>query len=210
MQTKEDNNAGYALVNNRRAFYRDRSRLMMLTFMFSFLANVLLATACVLFVFFPPPAQFIVAYPDGRLIQVQPLSEAVRSNPQIVAFASNAVATVNSFDFVNFQTQLQNAAQYFTFSGWASFKQQLEASGNLDYVSNNRLVSTATPAQVPQIVEQAEINGRYTWKVRVPIIIAYSGPNVERNVSQVVTMLIQRAPFSEVPNGVGIVQYVAR
>lgn len=202
-------NDSYELVTNRREFYRDRSRTMMLAFILSFLANVLLAAAAFFFVFFPPPAQFIVAYSDGRLVPVQPLNEAVRSNPQIIAFASNAVATVNSFDFVNFQTQLQNAAEYFTFDGFSSFKNQLEKSGNVEYVRTNRLVSTATPSQVPQIVDQAVINGRYTWKIRVPILIKYTGPNISRNVSQIVTMLVQRAPFSEVPNGVGIVQYVA-
>ena len=205
-----DEQENYATVMTRKSFYRDRSRTLMLTLILSFTANVLLGAAALLFVFFPPPAQFIVAYPDGRIIPVQPLTEAVRSNPQIVAFAANAVATVNSFDFVNFQTQLQSAAEYFTFSGWASFRQQLDASRNLDNVRTNRLVSAAAPAAVPNIVEQAVINGRYTWKVRVPIIISYTGPNVNRNVSQVVTMLIQRAPFSEVPNGVGIVQYVAQ
>lgn len=201
---------GYVTVTNRSDFYKDSSRRLLLTMIISMIANAVLAVAAFIFIVFPPPAQFIVAYPDGRLVPIQPLTEAVKSTPQIIAFASNAVATINSFDFVNFRSQLQAAANFFTYSGWDNFRQQLAASRNVDYVRENRLVVTATPSGVPVIENQRVLNGHYTWQVTVPILIQYAGPTVSKTVSQVVTMMIQRAPFTETPNGIGITQYIVR
>ncbi|MEC8460903.1 MAG: DotI/IcmL/TraM family protein [Pseudomonadota bacterium] len=200
------NDVGYQAVLNRRQFYRDRSRTITLVVLISFVTNLILAIACLIFIFYPPPAEFILTYPDGRLMKVQPLTEAVKSTPQIRAFAADAAAAVFSYDFVNYRSQLQQAANFFTYSGWASYKNKLEASKNVQYVVDNRLVTTAAPVGVPVIINQSEINGRYTWQVTVPILRKFSGPTVSQNESKKITMLIQRAPYSECPNGIGIVQ----
>lgn len=204
------NNENYKQVLLRNSFYKDKAHTVLITLVISAIANLLMAIAIVFFIFNPPPAEFIVADANGSLIKAEALSEPQKTTSMMRAFASNAVTTINSLDWVNYRTQLTAAANYFTNRGWSDYRSKLETSNVLKFLNDNKLTMAATPTQVPQVLYQGVLNGNYTWKIEVPILITYSGGTVSRTDSKRVTMVIQRVPFSESPNGVGIVQYLVQ
>ena len=205
-----DNDKAAELVFNRNFFYRDSYKRVMSIGLISIIANVILVLATTYAILKPAPAKFIVTSPDGRIIPVEPLSAAVKSTPQILAWANMAATKINSYDFVNYRQQLQEASNYFSAPGWADYKQQLVSSGNVKYVVDNRLVVTSVATGAPVVDEQGLINGVYTWKVTLPLLVKYAGATITRNIPQTVTMLIQRVDISNNPQGIGISSYRAR
>lgn len=198
------------LVFNRNFFYRDNYKRVMIIGLISIVSNVILAMALTYLVFTPAPARFIVTSADGRIIPVEPLSAAVKSTPQILAWANMAATKINSYDFVNFRQQLQEASNYFSTNGWLGYREQLKKVGNVKYVVDNRLVVTAVATGAPVIEEQGLINGVYTWKVTLPLLIKYAGASITRNIPQTVTMLVQRVDIANNPQGIGISSYRTR
>ena len=84
------------------------------------------------------------------------------------------------------------------------------ASGNVNYVVQHRLVVTAVATNAPVVDEQGLINGVYSWKVTLPLLVKYAGPTITKTVPQNVTMLIQRVSIQNNPQGIGITSYRAR
>ncbi|MAV28611.1 MAG: type IV secretion protein DotI [Legionellales bacterium] len=198
------------LVFNRNFFYRDNYKRVVSIGLVSIISNVVLVLATAYSIVRPAPAKFIVTSADGRIIPVEPLSAAVKSTPQILAWANMAATKINSFDFVNYRQQLQEASSYFTAEGWQDFRRQLVASGNVKYVVENRLVVTSVATGAPVVNNQGLINGTYTWNVTLPILVKYAGATITRNIPQTVTMLIQRVSIQNNPQGIGIASYRAR
>ena len=198
------------LVFNRNFFYRDNYKRVVSIGLVSIISNVILVLATAYSIVRPAPAKFIVTSADGRIIPVEPLSAAVKSTPQILAWANMAATKINSFDFVNYRQQLQEASSYFTAEGWQDFRRQLVASGNVKYVVENRLVVTSVATGAPVVNNQGLINGTYTWNVTLPILVKYAGATITRNIPQTVTMLIQRVSIQNNPQGIGIASYRAR
>ena len=198
------------LVFNRNFFYRDNYKRVVSIGLVSIISNVILVLATAYSIVRPAPAKFIVTSADGRIIPVEPLSAAVKSTPQILAWANMAATKINSFDFVNYRQQLQEASSYFTAEGWQDFRRQLVASGNVKYVVENRLVVTSVATGAPVVNNQGLIGGVYTWNVTLPILVKYAGATITRNIPQTVTMLIQRVSIQNNPQGIGIASYRAR
>ena len=198
------------LVFNRNFFYRDNYKRVVSIGLVSIISNVILVLATAYSIVRPAPAKFIVTSADGRIIPVVPLSAAVKSTPQILAWANMAATKINSFDFVNYRQQLQEASSYFTAEGWQDFRRQLVASGNVKYVVENRLVVTSVATGAPVVNNQGLIGGVYTWNVTLPILVKYAGATITRNIPQTVTMLIQRVSIQNNPQGIGIASYRAR
>ena len=198
------------LVFNRNFFYRDNYKRVMSIGLIAIVSNVILVLATSYAIIRPAPAKFIVTSPDGRIIPVEPLSAAVKSSPVILAWANLAATKINSYDFVNYRQQLQESSNYFSANGWKDYNGQLVSSGNVKYVVENRLVVTSVATGAPVIDEQGLINGVYTWKVTLPILVKYAGATITRNIPQTVSMLIQRVDITNNPPGIGISSYRAR
>jgi hypothetical protein len=181
------------LVFNRNFFYRDNYKRVVSIGLVSIISNVILVLATAYSIVRPTPAKFIVTSADGRIIPVEPLSAAVKSTPQILAWANMAATKINSFA-----------------EGWQDFRRQLVASGNVKYVVENRLVVTSVATGAPVVNNQGLINGTYTWNVTLPILVKYAGATITRNIPQTVTMLIQRVSIQNNPQGIGIASYRAR
>ena len=54
------------------------------------------------------------------------------------------------------------------------------------------------------------VDGVYTWRVSLPLLIKYEGATISRTQPAVITMMIQRASVEVNPSGIGIVFYRAK
>ncbi len=127
------------------------------------------------------------------------------SDDSILKYASDAASSAYSYDFKNYDKQMQMNQQYFTPQGWKAFMSALNKSNNLGVVQSRKLVASSTPNGKPTILKKGIKNGAYTWEIQVPLLTTYE--NETRLIKQnlVITMLISRASN---PSGVGISHFV--
>lgn len=171
------------------------------------LFSVLLAF--VLF-FSRPEPRYFVADADGRLIEVTPVSQPYADPNRLVQWAARAVTDSLSFDFVNYQSKLTDARQYFTQQGYENFLKALVDSGLVDTVKKNRYVMTAVLRKPPVVLRESVVEGRYIYVMRIPVLLSFYLGNNQFSASWDVEALIIRVPPTENVFGAAIHQIVAK
>ena len=197
-------------VMMRHEFYRDRFRWMLYGIVGLAISNILSAYTIYYLVNDRPEPRYFATRADGGLIRLVPLNEPMLTQSAILTWAGKAATDAFTFDFVNFRQQLQEAAQAFTPDGWRSFLQALEDSRNLDAVRARKLIVNAALQGAPVILTEGVVNGVYSWRIEMPIVVAYRSANEVQRQNLLVNMTVSRVPTLEFPEGVGITQFVAR
>lgn len=198
-------------VKLRNDFYRDNYRRIVIALFL--LLFVILAQAGVIYYLLthrPLPVYFATTN-NGRVMRilpVVPLDEPNVPNSTLLQWATDAASSAFTYDFVNYRAQLQKSSVYFTTSGWRAFLQELESSRNLLAVQSKRLVLSAVVTKAPVILEERVINGRYTWRVQMPMVITYQSANESTSSNTTVTLTISRVSTVNSPRGIGITQFV--
>ncbi|MEM6903052.1 MAG: type IVB secretion system apparatus protein IcmL/DotI, partial [Pseudomonadota bacterium] len=157
-----------------------------------------------------PSPEYFATTQDGRLIKMVPRSEPMLTQSAILTWAGKASTDAFTFDFVNFREQLQEAAVAFTPDGWRSFLKALEDSRNLEAVRERKLIVNAALQGAPVILTEGVVNGVYSWRIEMPIVVAYRSATDVQRQNLLVNMTVSRVPTLEYPEGVGITQFVAR
>ena len=202
--------SGLELVRFRNYFYRDGYRKSMTALLLSLLVNLALM-GIIVFQFLSKPAPvYFATQTNGSLIEIQPLTEPLIAQETLLTWATRAAVTAYSFNFVDWQNDLNNAQQYFTATGFKNFVDALKASGNLDTVVAKRLVVQATVVDVPRIIQQGLIQGRYAWKIQIPMLVKYTSASENLRQPILVTILVARVPTTQYPQGIAIAQFVVQ
>lgn len=191
----------------RNDFYRDGYRKSLSIIIFLLLANVLLGLSVLSLYSQKPEARFFATSSDGRIIPVQPLSQPGLSTAEVLDWTTKASIKTYSYDFVNYRASLQEVSEMFTGTGWTKFQEALTKSRMLKTVIAQKLVMTAVPTGAPRIVEEGVRNGRYMWKIQIPMLLKLQG---SQNITQPikVSVLVQRVSLINNPKGIAIVNYV--
>lgn len=191
----------------RNDFYRDGYRKSLSIIVFLLISNFLLGFVVLSLYSQKPEAKFFATSSDGRIIPVQPLSVPGLSTAEIVDWTTKAAIKTYSYDFVNYRASLQEVSEMFTGVGWTKFQEALTKSRMLKTVIAQKLVMTAVPTGAPRIVEEGTRNGKYMWKIQIPMLLKLQGT---QNITQPikVTVLVQRVSLINNPKGIAIVNYV--
>lgn len=200
--------SGLELVRFRNYFYRDGYRSGMTALLMSLVLNLVLIVMVIVLLLSKTPPVYFATQTDGSLIAIQPLDMPMVDQDMLITWATRAAVSSYSFNFLDWQNDLQNAQQYFTSSGFNNFVTALKSSGNLDTVVAKRLVVQATVVDVPRIVQQGIIKGRYAWKIQIPMLVKYISASEELRQPILVTMLVARVPTTQKPQGIAIAQFV--
>lgn len=154
-----------------------------------------------------PIKEFIWTSDARAVCEAISLAEPNVSEARVRNMAADAAIELNSFDYLNWRRQIQNAMNaYMTANAQKSYSAALEESGIIQRVQDGYYIVTAMlAAQPPRISEQGAIKGRYYWKVEVPLVIYYRNKDSSRPESRVVEMTIVRVDPSVInPNGIAI------
>jgi len=208
-QAADPYSGGLGRVVVRNEFYRDGYRTMLRLAMIE--GCVILGLLAVIFaivVAYQPENRYFATTEDGRLVPMEPLSEPNLSSPALLSWAAQSATETMTFGFHDYRRRLQESSRHFTREGWASFVKALQDSGIIDAVETNRQVITAAPRQAPTILSEGMLNGVYTWKLELPMMVTYQTGSQQRNVSMTIQLTVVRVPKLESPNGVGISQWV--
>ncbi|HAT5919552.1 TPA: type IV secretion protein DotI [Legionella pneumophila] len=197
------------VVALRNKFYKDSQRKVILALLIAIVVNVVLASLVVYMITHPPAPKYFATSINGRITPLFPLDEPNQSDSAVLQWANQAAIAAFTYNFVNYRDELQASSGFFTAEGWDQFLGALEQSNNLDAVKAKKLVVSAVATRAPIILQKGVLNGRYSWRVQMPILVTYQSASEFTQQNNVVTMLITRVSTLNSPRGIGISQFVA-
>ncbi|MGB6976519.1 MAG: type IVB secretion system apparatus protein IcmL/DotI [Gammaproteobacteria bacterium] len=199
----------YELVRLRNNFYRDNYRRVLSFLLIMVIINLILCVVIGYLVTHRPTPQYFATSADGRITPLYPLTQPVVSKSELLQWATQAAVAAYTFDFVNYRKDLQAASEYFTPDGWQQFQEALKKTRILETVTSKKLVANAVATGAPVITDQSVINGRYAWKIRIPLLVTYESQSEKIPQSLEVNMIVMRVSTLETPKGIAIAQFIA-
>ncbi|MFZ4077074.1 MAG: type IVB secretion system apparatus protein IcmL/DotI [Legionellaceae bacterium] len=196
------------VVTLRNRFYKDGQRKMMVILLISMIANFLLAFLVGYVVTHPPAPKYFATSINGRITPLFALNEPNQSDSAVLQWSNQAAIAAFTYNFVNYRSELQASSGFFTSDGWTQFLKALEESNNLDAVKAKKLIVSAVATRAPIILQKGILNGRYAWRVQMPLLVTYQSASEFSQQSNVVTLLITRVSTLNSPRGIGISQFV--
>ena len=149
------------------------------------------------------------ANPSPKTNQCFPdLTQSNISEATLLVWSNEAAVAAFTYNFVNYKTQLQTVSNYFTPNGWKEFYKALEQSNNLDAVKAKKLLVTAAAIRAPIITQAGVLDGRYSWRVEIPLKVTFQNNFEYAQQSVKVAVLIARATPYEGVRGLVILQFV--
>lgn len=155
--------------------------------------------------------RYFAVDPEGGIREVVPLERPIQATHEVINWATDSIMQAFTLSFANYETQLADYRHLFTDTGWRGFREALERNRIIDTVVANQLVTSAAASGAPVVVSQGVgENGRYAWRIQLPIVMSYESASGRSNQAFMVEALIVRRPEIENPRGLGIGQIVAR
>jgi intracellular multiplication protein IcmL len=196
------------VVGLRNQFYKDSQRKVMLALLVAILCNVLLGSLLIYIITHPPEPRYFATSINGRITPLFPLDQPNQSDSAVLQWANQAAIAAFTYNFVNYRDELQASSGFFTAEGWDQFLSALQQSNNLDAVKAKKLIVSAVATRAPVILQKGILNGSYSWRVQMPILVTYQSASEFTQQNNVVTMLITRVSTLNSPRGIGIAQFV--
>jgi len=211
MNQASAHNGGLNTVLLRNEFYRDKFRmlattlpLLIITLLISIALNVFLANRKV-------EKYYFTVDTAGRIIPIRAMNEPYVTEPFLVSWVSEKVASAYSMDPQNYRRQAEALQPNFTDDGYAQYVHSLQDSGTIAFMTKNLLVSTAIAQGTPVVIDRGidKSSGIYFWKVQVPMLVQYRSALKSADTRRMVTITVVRRETLENPLGIGINQFIA-
>ncbi len=199
---------GLATVGLRNVFYKDNYRRVTSVLFISVLINIILAAIIFFLIANPPKPKYFATSINGSVTPLTPIEQPNQSDSAVLQWANQAAISAFTYNFVNYREELQAASGFFTPGGWREFLRALNDSNNLQAVTEKRLVVSAVATRAPTILEKGVLNGAYSWRIQMPVLVTYQSASEFSQQNNVVTILIQRISTLNSPRGIGISQFV--
>ena len=199
-------------IFERNDFYRRQYFRALAAFGLSLIVLAMLGCVLVYVARNPAPPLYFATDSVGRLIKVKPISTPNMSNADVAAWTVNAVEKANSFDYVNYRSQLQSAQQYFTQYGWKQYMIALKKSKNLDAVTMSNNIFEARVIGSPKLVAEGLLGKAYAWKYEVQMLLTVLRPPYDEKNKLIMALntqvVVQRQSILQSNDGLGIVQMI--
>jgi intracellular multiplication protein IcmL len=192
----------------RNDFYKDSQRKLLIAMIIAIGVNLILGVMVVYMLTHPPAPKYFATSINGRITPLFPLNEPNQSDSAVLQWANQAAIAAFTYNFVNYRDELQASSGFFTAEGWDQFLSALQQSNNLDAVKAKKLVVSAVATRAPIILQKGLLNGNYSWRIQMPILVTYQSASEFTQQNNVVTMLITRISTLNSPRGIGISQFV--
>lgn len=155
-------------------------------------------------------ANYYASTTTGEVIPLHSLSEPVITQAHMLQWSALAVRAAYNLDFANYKQQLNAAQQYFTPSASDKFQQALKDEDLLSTVVDQKLDMSAVVTGAPVVLNTAVLNGRFTWRVQMPILVTFNSASETRKLHLTVTMNVQRVPSLSAPSGIQVSDFFSQ
>ena len=156
----------------------------------------------------PPQPKYFATSINGRITPLFALNMPNQSDSAVLQWANQAAIAAFSYNFVNYRSELQASSGFFTAEGWTQFLDALQQSNNLEAVKVKKLIVSAVATRAPIILQKGILEGRYAWRIQMPLLVTYQSASEFSQQNSVVTMLVTRVSTLNSPRGIGIAQFV--
>ncbi len=155
------------------------------------------------------PAYF-VAYEDGRLAPMIPMSQPNHSQQVVAQWLTHALTDTFDFHFGNIEQELNDAAaKWFTQAGADALIQTWVESGNYEAIVKRKMFVQLVVKSTPILVDQTlPSSGQYMWRFQVPAVLTFRTETREFTNQAVFTVDVSRRSVLEDPKGLGISKIV--
>lgn len=206
-------NNALVLIHSRNFFYRDKYYLLLGLFLLTLIANGILIGIIVYLVKNPTRPYYFPSDSVGRLTQDVPLNQPNMSLQAVSDWVVHAVEAINSYNFINYRSQLQDDAKYFTNYGWSEFNKGLKSSNNLLAVTERKFIMLGKVVEPPKLLVEGNIDGVHSYKFQMPVLITSLLPPTYDDKTKminpwIVTVIVQRESPLIGYQGLGISQYI--
>ena len=136
-------------------------------------------------------------------------SEIHHSLAEVSAWAVVTMTQAYTLNYVNHVQQMSNASIRFTDLGWIGFRDALSASGMLDSIIREKLVTGAAITAAPTLISAGPlVNGLWGWKFLVPMTVSYYDSNAIRTQQIVSEVIVVEQADAE--HTLGVAQVVGQ
>ncbi|EKD72304.1 MAG: hypothetical protein ACD_45C00708G0004 [uncultured bacterium] len=200
-------NSRQADVNRNNDFYRDRYQSIIIALLIA-LAILLALVIVVLYqVFHRPLPQFFAVSSNNQQIQLTASDQPNLLSSTLIRWASKAAVAAYTFDFVNYNKQIDAARPYFTEAGWGDY--QASIYGLIQTIAQNQLFVNGVVSGAPIISNQGDLPGRgFVWRIQMPFLVTYQSAEQTSRKGFTVIITIVKVPTTVNPAGIGIDQFV--
>jgi intracellular multiplication protein IcmL len=127
----------------------------------------------------------------------------------LIRWASKAAVASYTFDFVNYNKQINNAAPFYTDAGWLDYKNSLARL--ISSITQKQLFVNSVVSGPPVIALQGLMAGKgYVWRIQLPFLVTYQSAETVSRENYFVVMTVVKVPTTLDPSGIGIDQFVMR
>lgn len=190
-------------------FYRDKYRMMMKWLVILIVICAALSVVLMWMVFDRKQPDYYAAMTTGEVVSMHSLSEPVITNDFIVQWSALTTRQIFNLDFSRYEQELDKVKNNFSQAGWVKLMSALNTSGLLKNLVDNRLIVSSVISKSPVILASMIVNGRFTWRVQMELLIKFTSASEVTHESLIVTMDIQRMPTLDVAQGIQITNFVA-
>jgi len=197
-------------VLSRNAFYRDGYRLLLRVSLVQGLIIVLLvATLVAMLLSMETRHVYFATTADGRIIQIVPLSEPLRTRADVISWAAGKAQEVMRFGYNDYRQRLQQASANFTQSGWESFTKAMREARIIEAVEARKLTVEMSIEGAPEVKLAMEKDGIYTWYLQFPISIVFDGTAPPAPIHAMLLLQVVRVSTLQNSDGISIEQWIA-
>ena len=199
-----------ATILAREAYTRERHYFLMRVILCLVLALVVNAGAVLYLATRPPVNHYFTTDKDGRIMPITPVNQPIGSLADLETWVANSVVKAYTVDFANYRVSMDEAQRNFTGAGWRGFRNALDSSGFLQTVVDKKYVTTAVPTSAPIKLDEGLIEGRYAWKLQMPLLVTFQSQTGSQSQSLMINIIVVREPEAQNPRGLGIAQLIAQ
>ena len=201
---------GLQIVRLKDDFYRDGFQKALVAFCIIVAAILsLICTSLYLYLSKPKPITFNTGK-EWRIIPPIPVDQPFKTTPKALQWISTTLSSIFNFDFIHYSKELNNNKRYFTSNGWNNYLEIINLYTNTNNIQHNKLFvrGTADGAPITQrpegILKTGAFAGRYSWLVRMPIILNFYGSNTQYKQILTIEVLLVRVPTEDNIDGIAI------
>lgn len=202
-----NNTESQELDHQLNEFYRDKYRFAMKCLSFLVITCAILAGIFAWMTYHQKQPAYYAAATTGQVLPLHPLSEPIVTSDFIVEWSALTTRLIYNLTFSNYQTQLSQAQDRFTPVGWERLQAALNSSGLITNLVNNRLIISSVISGPPVILARMIVNGRFTWRVQMRLLVTYTSASAQTQRQMLVTMSVQRIPTLDAAQGIQVTDF---
>lgn len=190
-------------------FYREYSSGFLVMLIILIILMLVIAGIVLYQVKHRPLPVFIAHSAEGKEMRLDPRDEPNFLPDTLMRWANKAAVTSYTFDFANYNKQLEQARPYFTDSGWENYRGSI--AGLLDSIVANQVFVNGVVVGTPVITNEGDLTGHgYAWRIQLPFLVTTQSAEITDQKNYTLILTIIKIPTQINPVGIGVDQFVMR